>query len=73
MISVRHFAGFVIFALFNGLAVDCQNQNDAFSDVNILDGRIGFWDELRFPKRDSPFFEIYFVRLIATPINYLSK
>ena len=42
MISVRHFTGFVLLVLFNGLAGDCQKQRDAFSDVNILDGRIGF-------------------------------
>jgi len=39
---------------------------------NRLTRIFGFEMNGVFPKWNSPFFEIYFVRLIVTPINYLS-
>jgi len=40
--------------------------------VNRLTELFGFEKSGGFPKWNFLFFEIYFVRLIATPINYLS-
>lgn len=71
LISNQHFTVFVLLALSSCKEVRPLISKSRFI-VNSLTEPFGFEIGGGFPKWNFLFFEIYFVRLIATPINYLS-